>query len=204
MSTRHPSQCQSHQLWNFAFAGADISGDLLPLHHNFTVPLVDQVKQWTNYGADVIPHPEDESLVIWWIGINDTGDTVKNTSITNFTAFWEQEVKVYFEAVDMVYSRGLRNFLFINVPPEERSPAWVNDSINGPILKANIILFNNILHNFVESFKTKYLDTNVITFDVHTWFHHVLDNSFTYGFSNITGFCTCPTSEASSFFWFSE
>lgn len=68
-------------MWDFAFAGADITGDLLPLHQNFTVPLVDQVKQWATYGADVIPHPEDESLVIWWIGINDTGDTVKNTSV---------------------------------------------------------------------------------------------------------------------------
>ncbi|EGN98242.1 carbohydrate esterase family 16 protein, partial [Serpula lacrymans var. lacrymans S7.3] len=40
-----PSAC-SRQLWDFAFAGADISLALLPQHHNFSVQMVDQVKQW--------------------------------------------------------------------------------------------------------------------------------------------------------------
>lgn len=50
----------------------------LPLHHNFTIPLVDQVNQWATYASDVIPHPKGETLTAWWIGINDTGDTVSS------------------------------------------------------------------------------------------------------------------------------
>jgi len=198
----HPTACSAHQLWDFAFAGADISGDLLPLHHNFTVPLVDQVKQWAKYAADVLPHLPDQSLVAWWIGINDTGDTLQNKTITNFTEFWTQEMKSYFDAVEIVYEKGLRNFLFINVPPEERSPAHVNDVQFGPVLKQNIILFNDVLQNFVVDFTHSHSDANVMTFDAHTWFNTVLDNGEKFGFSNVTGFCTCPTSEASSFFWF--
>lgn len=48
----------------------------LPLHHNFTVDLVDEVKQWVQFASHVVPHPAAETLVAWWIGINDTGDTL--------------------------------------------------------------------------------------------------------------------------------
>lgn len=53
----------------------------LPLHHDFTTPLVDQVNQWATYASAVVPHPADETLTTWWIGINDTGDTVGNASV---------------------------------------------------------------------------------------------------------------------------
>ena len=53
----------------------------LPLHHPFTLPLVDQVRQWAINAADVVPHPVGETLTTWWIGINDTGDTVGNASV---------------------------------------------------------------------------------------------------------------------------
>lgn len=186
--------------------------------------MVDQVNQWATYGADIIPHPEDESLVIWWIGINDTGDTVKNASVWGVDLCSKHSLKrlksdyqlhlildtrdggvfrcrsefgsslfnppppLKFAKKDVVYSKGLRNFLFINVPPEERSPAWVNDLVDGPVIKKNIILFNDVLQDFVESFQTTHPDANVLTFDVHAWFNHILDNGSLYGFSNVTGY----------------
>jgi len=87
------------------------------LHHEFTISLVDQVNQWVTYGSGVIPHPTDETPTTWWIGINDTGDSNRNTTvrvlkpvfekkevthgpqIANFTAFWETEINSYFAAV---------------------------------------------------------------------------------------------------------
>lgn len=95
-----PSDCVPHQLWNFAFAGADVDKALwvskhsrgqclqrltlhrLPLHHNFTVDLVDEVKQWVQFASHVVPHPAAETLVAWWIGINDTGDTLNRNVCT--------------------------------------------------------------------------------------------------------------------------
>ena len=53
----------------------------LPLHHNFSVDLVDQVRQWALYASDVVPHPPEETLTAFWIGINDTGDTLQNTTV---------------------------------------------------------------------------------------------------------------------------
>jgi len=89
-----PSDCPV-ELWDFAYAGSDISSDLyvllpyyphgddethvphsLPLHHNITTPLVDQVRQFVdNNVLSIIPKkPDSARLTAWWIGINDTGD----------------------------------------------------------------------------------------------------------------------------------
>lgn len=88
----------------------------------------------------------------------------------------------------MVYRKGLRNFLFLNVPPEERSPAQVNDVQFGPVLKRNIDLFNYVLQSFISAFSYTHEEANVITFDAHEWFNYVLDNGEKFGFTNTTGY----------------
>ncbi|RDB18088.1 Acetylesterase [Hypsizygus marmoreus] len=176
-----PSACP-RQLWNFAFAGADIDKALLPLHHEFTVPLVDQVNQWATYASNTIPHPPAQTLTTWWIGINDTGDTVDNSTITDINAFWELEMTSYFNAVNVAYRHGLRNHLFLNVPPGERAPATVNNSTKAAIQRFRILQFNTILARHISSFAA-----------AHT---------ATFGFANVTGFCTCA--DPAGFFWYNS
>ncbi|KAF8957252.1 hypothetical protein BDZ97DRAFT_1906861 [Flammula alnicola] len=194
-----PSDCKK-QLWDFAFAGADIDGTLLPLHHNFTIPLVDQVKQWIEFAADIIPHPVGQTLTTWWIGINDTGDTITNATITDFKAFWDVEMTSYFKAVQAATDRGLRTHLFLNVPPEERAPDTISSPTKAALLKEHIDDFNSVLATHIEAFEATNLDTTVLTFDAHSWFSMVLDNPQPFGFTNTTGFCTCAT--PTGFFWF--
>ncbi|KAF9013238.1 hypothetical protein BDQ17DRAFT_1386831 [Cyathus striatus] len=196
-----PSICK-RQLWNFAFAGADIDGKLLPLHHDFTVPLVDQVKQWVAFASNILPRPQGETLTAWWIGINDTGDTVTNSSITNFTDFWETEMTSYFKSVQQAADNGLRAHLFINVPPEDRSPAIIGDTTKVALMKEHILLFNNVLDQHITAFEKANPGVVVLTFDANAWFNTVLDSPAKFGFSNITGFCTCANPEG--FFWFNS
>ncbi|KAF4617467.1 hypothetical protein D9613_006096 [Agrocybe pediades] len=209
-----PSQCR-RQLWDFAFAGADIDASLLPRHEDFAIPLVDQVNQWIQFAASVIPHPPDETLTTWWIGINDTGDSALNATIPDFNAFWETEMTSFFKAVDprsisdllcltpqqAATNHGLRTHLFLNVPPEERSPASLGDPTKAALLKTHIDEFNTILASHVVDFQNANPDTTVLTFDAHSWFNAVLDNPLEFGFTNTTGFCTCADPEG--FFWFS-
>ncbi|KAH8104685.1 hypothetical protein BXZ70DRAFT_1005195 [Cristinia sonorae] len=196
-----PSRCR-RQLWNFAFAGADIDSNLLPLHHDYTIPLTDEVKQWATYAADILPRPARETLTAWWIGINDTGDSFGNTTITDRDAFWDAEMDSYFGAVEKAYSRGLRGtYLFINVPPGHRAPARVNDPTGQALLKQNINQYNSKLAKRVQQFRAKHQDMTVLTFDSYTWFNGVLDNASRYGFKNTTGFCQCKDP---SFFWFNS
>ncbi|KAJ8691763.1 hypothetical protein PTI98_011298 [Pleurotus ostreatus] len=193
-----PSEC-STQLWDFAFAGADIDGSLLPLHHDFTVPLTDQVKQWLNFASKVLPRPPAETLTAWWIGINDTGDTLNNATITDFTAFWRTEIESLFRSVNQAYEGGLSGaHLFINVPPEGRSPAHVGSS-TGVALKGHIDLFNEVLSEHVDRFAATHPSASILRFDANAWFNEVLDHHEEYGFKNVTGFCHCPES---GYFWY--
>ncbi|CAL1712852.1 unnamed protein product [Somion occarium] len=194
-----PAQCFPHQLWDFAFAGADIDGKLLPLHHSFTVPLVDQVRQWVTSASNVIPHPADQTITFWWVGINDTGDTVTNATITDFPAFWEEEMTSYFKAVEFAVTRSLSGtHFFINVPPEHRNPSFVNTP-RAPIIQAHIQQFNSILNVHVKQFADKFRELNVLTFDAFEFFNKILDHHEEFGFKNITGFCQCSDPK---FFWF--
>ncbi|KAF5385666.1 hypothetical protein D9757_005474 [Collybiopsis confluens] len=149
-----PTKCEK-QLWNFAFAGSDIDPTLLPRHHNYTTSLVEQVAQWAEFASDVLPHPDNETLTFWWIGINDTGDSLNNASITDFAAFWETEITSYFNAVQLAFDHGLTNHVFINVPPEDRSPGSVGNPTSAANLKNHIALFNAALSNHSASFATQ-------------------------------------------------
>ncbi|KAJ3557816.1 hypothetical protein NM688_g1269 [Phlebia brevispora] len=197
-----PSDCSPHQLWDFAFADADIDPKILPLHHDFSVDLVDQVKQWATYAADVIPHPPEKTLTAWWIGISDTGDSFDNTTIADWTTFWHSELRSYFNAVEFAYGRGLRGtYLFINVPPGQRKPARKDDPNGQELLRKRVVEFNTILSGYIQGIAARHRNLNVLSFDAYTWFNEVLDNPGQYGFTNTTGFCQCsdPT-----FFWYDE
>ncbi|KAM5533141.1 hypothetical protein V8D89_013189 [Ganoderma adspersum] len=193
-----PSECAPHQLWNFAFAGAQIDKTLLPLHHSFTVDVTDQVRQWATYAADVIPHPPNETLVAWWIGINDTGNTVSN-STADSTPFWNREMESLFGAVQTAYDHNLRGtYLFINVPPIDRAPAW-HGNTRAPFYKQNITEYNAALAAHTKAFAQNHTDVNVLTFDANAWFGQVLDNAAAYGFKNTTSYCQCKDPD---YFWF--
>ncbi|KAF8073761.1 putative lysophospholipase [Lyophyllum atratum] len=196
-----PSACP-RQLWNFAFAGADIDAALLPRHHDYTTPLVDQVNQWVTYASNVIPHPTKETLTTWWIGINDTGDTLNNATITDFNAFWELEITSYFKAVQLAYNHGLRNHLFINVPPGGRAPASVGNPTKSALQNTRTQQYNTILANHVAAFAANNTGATALSFDAYSWFNSVLDNPAASGFTNDTGFCTCAN--PTGFFWYNS
>ncbi|KAF7288527.1 Lysophospholipase A [Mycena chlorophos] len=191
------------QLWNFAFAGSDITGALLPLHHNYTTSLVEQVNQWATAAAKAIPHPRGETLTAWWIGINDTGDTLNNASITDFPAFWQEEMVAYFDAVQLAHDNGLTTHLFINVPAEDRNPSSLgNSAASQATYKLHIEQFNSALDSSIRAFKASNPDAVIMTFDSNTLFNTILDNPEQYGFTNTTGFCTCADPEG--FFWYNS
>lgn len=89
---------------------------------------------------------------------------------------------------ELAYAQGLKGtHLFINVPPGHRAPARNGDPAGQAQLKANIVLYNEILAEFVSALKSRHKDLNVLTFDSYTWFNQILDDAAFYGFTNTTG-----------------
>ncbi|KAF1993818.1 carbohydrate esterase family 16 protein [Amniculicola lignicola CBS 123094] len=179
-----PRKCKI-ELWDFAFAGADISTTLTPLHHNFTVSLERQIEQFVRYGNPALsPHiTKKHTLVALWIGINDINDLAKQQpKNTSFAPLYENLQIQQFSLVQKIYDLGYRQFLFMNLPPLNRNPA--------PAVNASTVAtFNSILASHATAFQSSHPDTRILQYDANSVLNDVLDDYAQYGYKNVTSFC---------------
>ena len=185
----NPRDC-SRQLWDFAFAGADISTEYTPLHHNFTVSLVNQTKQFELYGQPVLSEFVDpvKTLVGIWIGINDIGDSAEYD--VDFPVFYNELMGTLFQSVRGIYDLGYRKFLMINLPPLDRTPPNVIRE-GGPLPNKTMVdWYDQALYNHSVRFQKAHHGSNVMYFDANTFLNGVMNNHTGYGIKNITGYCT--------------
>ena len=93
-----------------------------------------------------------------------------------------------------IYKSGGRNFLFLNVPPVERSPLAQANDVPSQALEASAIEdFNDRVATLAASFQYTYRDTTVFQFNAHRVFNQVLSNPAAYpqtaGYKNTTAYC---------------
>lgn len=179
------------QLWDFAFGGADISADYLPLHHNWSVQLVNQTDQFLRYGEPALRgiHLDPEAtLVALWIGINDIGDSDKLP--VDFPSYYDELITTLFEqAVAPVYRAGYRHWLFMKLPPLDRTPGNVVRAA-GPLPNATMIgWWDDALDRHAATFAAENGNATALVFDSNTFLNQVLDNPSEYNITNTTGYC---------------
>ncbi|PYH87918.1 lysophospholipase A [Aspergillus ellipticus CBS 707.79] len=211
-----PSDCDL-QLWDFAFAGSDISVAYTPLHHNYTVSLVNQVKQFHDYGQPALAHNVDQSdtLVSIWIGINDIGDSAKYD--VDFPTFYNELMDTLFSSVQTIYALGYRSYIFMNLPPLDLRPGNLGSADPAPNA-TQITWWNDALAQHASAFSARYSDTNVLVFDAHSVLSYILEHPGQYGIVNTTNFCAgydqpdigwnykaygCPT-PLDTYFWYNS
>jgi hypothetical protein len=224
-----PAECPI-QLWDFAFAGADVTSEYLPPHHNSTIPLVNQTQQYLTWADPVLaggaaasenegdsqPQPyfsraaraasrsqgpgsgvgldRLRALVAVWIGINDINDSLsyKPANVT-YADFWDGIISALFgESVGLLVDAGYRNFLFMNLPPLDRTAAnQVRDEAERKPTKSQIDLWNGILDDHRTRFEVGRGADGVKTmlYDANTFLNGVLDDPTPYGITNLT---YCP------------
>ncbi|KDQ09578.1 carbohydrate esterase family 16 protein [Botryobasidium botryosum FD-172 SS1] len=109
------------------------------------------------------------ALFVSWIGINDIGRG------------WPSELSLdaLFEAQEALYDAGARNFLFIDVPPMNRSPAvpLARAPVDAPYTSWNTQLSVR-LTQFIEDHREGASVFRVSAFGI---FHHLLDNPELHG-----------------------
>lgn len=139
------------------------------------------------------PWASDDTLFGIFIGINDVGNSYGQgaaaTGTLNSLIF-----DVYAGLVDMLYNAGGRNFLFLNVPPVDRSPLTTSQGAASMAEEAaDIAAFNADIATMAAALKSSHADVNVFTYDTNALFSEVLDNpaSFpqTSGYKNTTTYC---------------
>ncbi|KAF2239188.1 carbohydrate esterase family 16 protein [Viridothelium virens] len=189
-----PITCRP-QLWDFAFGGSDISEQYTPLHHNWTVSFVNQIKQFSDYAQPVLSkflNPR-EALIGVWIGINDIGDSDKynitKPNFPGFPSFYNTIQTTEYAAVQQLHDRfGYRNFVFFTLPPLDRTPGNVASSAPNP--NATMVgWYNSGLASHTAAFAAANPDSNVMLFDAHAVLGRILDAPAGYGIRNTTGYC---------------
>ena len=133
------------------------------------------------------------TLFTFFIGINDVGNSYASmNSSLNSIIF-----SVYSGLLEQVYAAGARNFLFLNVPPVDRSPltkySGPNATQNVAIEHADIADWNSRLVKLVGDLEARHGDTTALIFDTNGLFDAVLDDPAVYPqtavYQNTTDYC---------------
>ena len=137
---------------NLAYGGATVDSALVTPYLPTVLSLKQQVQ--TEYLPIYADHPSffdwqaNDTLFAIFIGINDIGNAYgeANSSLIFSDVFAE-----YASLVDQLYGSGARNFLFLNVPPVNRSPLTVAAGAAAQALEAiDITVYNGNLTQLAD------------------------------------------------------
>lgn len=186
-----PLTC-SMQLWDFAFAAADVSDEFLPRHADFVNPLVNQTQQYLTWAEPVIGKGIDKSkaLVAIWIGINDVNDIARlGDDSTDYPALLDDIVTAVFDqSVLPMYDAGYRNFLMVNLPPLDRTSA--NQKSTDPKPNRTLVgRWNEEIDEQAKLFSSCHSDANVMVYDANIFLNHVMDYPEAYNITVTDQFC---------------
>ncbi|KAI0657770.1 hypothetical protein C8Q70DRAFT_1046069 [Cubamyces menziesii] len=176
--------------YNYAYGGATINASLVAPYEPTVLSLIDQVNQFLGTVADkpaTAPWTSENSLFSVWIGINDIGNSYYLSGDRD--AFSDTLLDSYFGQVQELYNAGGRNFLFINVPPVDRSPLMLSQAASAQALEKQVIAgYNTKLVARATAFQAANDGVKTWIWDSNTAFTTVLDNPTAYGFVDATSY----------------
>ncbi|KAK0433256.1 SGNH hydrolase-type esterase domain-containing protein [Armillaria borealis] len=184
--------------YNLAYGGATISADLVTPYEPTVLSLTDQVNQFlTSYARkpSTTPWKSADTLFSVWIGINDIGNSYYLGGDRD--AFSDTLLDAYFALVKKLVDVGARNFLFVNVPPIDRSPLMLAQPTSSQALEKSVIRdFNSKLTARAASLKANHSDVTTRIWDSNAAFTAILNNPTSYGFEDATTF-----GDGANIFW---
>ncbi|KAI0042426.1 carbohydrate esterase family 16 protein [Auriscalpium vulgare] len=204
-------------VFNLAYGGATIDSKLVTPYLPTVQSVVTQVGLWKQF---LSPPPAearwtgDDSLFAIWIGSADVGNSWSWTNVSG-PAFHTTLMNRLFGQIDTLYASGARHFLFLDVPPLERTPLFIEQgSAAVALVRKQTLDYNAQLTARAHAFAQTHRDATATVFRASDIFNTLLDNAGTLGFVNITGYSEAyengtPTqttqavgfAPVSSFFW---
>nr|GAT52019.1 predicted protein [Mycena chlorophos] len=109
---------------------------------------------------------KEEILFVTWVGINDCA----------WSSEHEENVSKLFAIQETLHAAGARNFLLVNVPPIDRSPARGN--------APHYVNWNTHLTSAASTFASAHLDSTVLLFSAWDTFSRLLDDPSAEGLSS--------------------
>ncbi|TDL22924.1 hypothetical protein BD410DRAFT_722017 [Rickenella mellea] len=177
--------------YNYAYGGATLDRSIVPPSSSSILTVTDQVNEFLNGAAkkpSTSPWTSANAMFSIWIGINDLGITFGQGG--DRSAFSDTLLTAYFGLVSKLVScQCARNFLFITVPPVDRSPLMLAQSASSQALEKSVInTFNSKLMAKASAFQSANSGSKTFVWDANSVFNTILNNPTAYGFSDATSF----------------
>lgn len=183
--------------YNLAYGGATVDSALVAPYLPTVLSVAQQVENefFPTYGISpaIAPWKASDTLFGVFIGINDVGNSYgKGAAVTKVLN--DEIFAVYQGLMEMLYNIGGRNFLFLNVPPVDRSPLTSGQGAASQALeKADIEAFNDKIGDLADQLKDAHSDVNIFTVDTNELFTDVLDKPSSFPqtalYKNTTAYC---------------
>jgi len=112
----------------------------------------------------------------------------------NFVDFYNQLQDTLFSRVETIYKLGYKKFLFMNLPPLDRTPGNFAKGPAAALPNTTMVgWWDQALANHSAAFAKEHKDVKSMIFDANTFLNKVMDNHDSYGIKNVTGYCkSCP------------
>ncbi|KAH8806883.1 hypothetical protein DL96DRAFT_1763946 [Flagelloscypha sp. PMI_526] len=149
--------------WDYAISGGQIVTSMQK-------QVEQQFLETAGTKPDYSPWSATTSLFASWIGINDI-----NRSVVS------ERLPLEFILQDELYTSGARNFLFLNVPPFDRSPGG-NYSTE---VKDQITLWNDLLPTLVQNFTDTHTDSTAFIFDTQALWEEFYEDPENFGIADV-------------------
>ncbi|KAL4788959.1 hypothetical protein BDV19DRAFT_395492 [Aspergillus venezuelensis] len=162
--------------YNFGTSGATIDSDIVDADADVLGELNDK---FVPYYASNGTWESTTTLFAIWIGVND----INRSYMGDYTSTNEADFEQYRAVLDTLYELGARNFLLLNAPPLERSPAvtgFETAYVRIPRCLNMTTDWNDRLENLQEDIRNNYQDSNVFLLDTNAMFNEVIDDPAKY------------------------
>ncbi|THH20678.1 hypothetical protein EW146_g716 [Bondarzewia mesenterica] len=161
-------------VYDYAAGGQRVSGVSTQVTRQF-LPLAGQKPEWAPWGAS-------DSLFVTWVGINDCAFLSSSEP-----SLVKDVIEDLFSLQEKLYEAGARNFLYINVPPINRSPAVPATKSADPKHSEPYKMWNYNLMETAKEFTLSHPDITALVFSSWDTFNRVLDDPVAFGFNGDDG-----------------
>ncbi|KAJ5888300.1 Acetylesterase [Penicillium taxi] len=168
--------------YNLAVGGATINNAIVNSGYEDMTSQVATFQYVYSNKSGFAPWKSSDAVFGFWIGINDIGNGFKSQNASQVVPRLMAQYKYLFQSI---YADGGRKFLFLNVPPTNRSPFILDQGLAvSRKHTAWLADYNEALKLMVLGLRDRYWDTQIVLYDSFKFMTKVLNNPQGYGFRN--------------------
>ncbi|RAK97838.1 putative cellulose-binding GDSL lipase/acylhydrolase [Aspergillus ibericus CBS 121593] len=184
--------------YNLAVGGATIDNSLVSAYAGDVRSQVKLFEDVYSTKPASAPWTPQNAVFGVWIGINDIGNAFYNTDAETFTP---KLINRLLSLVEEIYENGGRKFLFLNVPPTDRTPFFIDQgNETTAAVKSYLAVYNRNLKEKVEEWGVEKGDVTTVLYDSWSFMSKILDDPTAYGFPD----ATCINDDGTSCVWWNN